>query len=767
MKNSRQRRLAAWLLDHKVGAVAVVCAISLVFGYQLRDPRVLVQSYDREEKRDDSGEELKKLAQTFGEGELLMVVVKAGDVFTPEVLSYVRARTEAIAALPHVMRVDSLTAVQDVVMQNGSMTTRPLFDEIPSDPDVLKSKKKTVLSNPLWVNNLVSSDTTVTVLNVFLPPLMRGSKEAAQVIGTLHELVDAGKPPSVDVYLTGLTPMFQDSKACTNKDFSRFFVLTWVLMAVVLFFSFRTLTGVLLPLGLSFLPVFWTLGLMSMAGQGITAIGAMLPTLIGVTCFSDSVHLLSHYHDLARRSDNRREAIIDTMTHMITACFMTSATTAVAFASLTVSKVSSIRQFGFWAGVGIMLGYVLVIVLMPIFLSWLPMPRPRVRKTREHSLCDAVLVRVARLSRAGNKWLPLVVILLAVCSLVAATHLRVETSLTAFLPESAPAMRGLAVVQEKMVGFGSVEVVLEGPKGCFGEPWALKELCKLEAYVEKRSEVGVARSIMDLLQWTHGIMEETDDSLLDDPDARGLIAEYLFLYAGSGQGKMLASFITGNHSVARIGARLRVAGAGEQVALVREIEDFASQHLDKRLTCRLTGEADRFARQINDIFSSLTDSSASTALLIFILMFALLRSARAAILSMIPNVLPVLWTLGIMAVGGITLNFATVMITSIAIGIAVDDTIHFLVYYRRELQTEPDIDKAVNNTIIHCGRAMIATSAAVAAGCGVFVLSDFSPSRVFGFLMALTMLTALLADLIILPYLVRTWKLRFTPRGKR
>jgi hypothetical protein len=136
-----------------------------------------------------------------------------------------------------------------------------------------------------------------------------------------------------------------------------------------------------------------------------------------------------------------------------------------------------------------------------------------------------------------------------------------------------------------------------------------------------------------------------------------------------------------------------------------------------------------------------------------------LRSLKAALLVMIPNVLPVLLTVGVMGAMSISLNFATVMITSIAIGIAVDNTIHFLVRYRRELRTDPDRGKAVENTIMHSGRAMVFTSVAMAAGCGIFILSDFEPNRYFGFLMAFTMLTALLADLLVLPYLIKVRKL--------
>ena len=761
-RTSYQRRFVAWLLDHRVVVVVMVCLVTLLLVVPLRDPQVLFQNFDEQEDQGEEGEEYKNFADTFGEGELMMVVIKADDVFTPEVLTYVQSKTEAVAGIEKVVRVDSLTTAQEVAKdEDGSALTRPLFPEIPTDTETLELKKATALSNPLWVNNLVSSDTTVTVINIVLPPLMRGSREASLVVQEVRELLSTGKPEDVQVFLTGLSPMFVDSDRCAQKDFKRFFWLTGLLMATLLFLAFWKLRGVLLPLGVMLLAVLWTLGLMAATGQTISAAMVMLPTLIAIVCLSDAIHVLAHYYEQAQNRNNRREVLLDTMEHMITACFLTSITTAAAFGSLVVAKLSSIRRFGVWAAVGIILGYVLIIVLTPIVLSWLPLPGPHVQRRYKHSLCGYMLARAVDVSRIGGRWVPVTAAVLAVVSLIAVTQLRVETSIASFLPESAPAMRGLAIAQDKLTGFGSLEVVLEGKEGDFEEPWALEELRKIETELEARQEVGVVLSINDLLQWTHSILKEEDSNLdlLSDSNARGLVAYYLFLFSGSERAEGLTTLMTKDSSKARICARLRVAGAGEQLTLIGDIEEFVQKHLDKRLTCRMTGEADRIAQQIVSVIRSLTDSFGYTLLVITLLMLWQLRSLKAALLVMIPNVLPVLLTVGVMGAMSISLNFATVMITSIAIGIAVDNTIHFLVRYRRELRTDPDRGKAVENTIMHSGRAMVFTSVAMAAGCGIFILSDFEPNRCFGFLMAFTMLTALLADLLVLPYLIKVRKL--------
>lgn len=750
-RTSYQRRIVAWLLDHRVAVTAVVCLATIVLVLPLRDPGILFAKFDSPTHQRDPDEKVWP--------ELMMVVVKADDVFTHEVLTYIQGTTKAVLGVKGVRRVESLTTLQEIALADGSLVTRPLFPDIPTDTETQSLKKTVALSNPLWVNHLVSSDATVAVISITLPPLMRGSRDAAPIVQEVRDIADTGRPEDVQVFVTGLSPMFVDSMDSAQKDFKRFFWLTWLLMAALLFFAFRTIRGVLLPLGVTFLTVVWTLGLMAATGQTLSAVGAMLPTLIAIVCFSDAIHILAHYYEQARDRDDRREVLLDTMEHMITACLLTSTTTAAAFGSLVVAQLSSVRQLGFWAAVGIMLGFVLISTLTPILLSWMPLPGLRVQRRYEHSLCGYLLARTVGLSRMGGRWVPAIAFVLAVMSLIAAAQVRVETSIASFLPDTAPSMRGQAIARDKLTGFGSVEVVLEGPKDCFEKPWALRELREIETFLEARQEVGVAISITDLLQWTHTVVTESDSDLLSDPAAAGLVAEYLFLFDGVSDADALTSLVGEHRSTAHISARLRVAGSGEQLALVDDIEEFVAGHLDERLTCRLSGEADRIAKQIASVIRSLTDSFVYTLLAILLLMFWYLRSLKAALVVMIPNVLPVLLTVGVMGAMDISLNFATVMITSIAIGIAVDDTLHFLVRYKRELRTDPDRQTAVENTIMSSGRAMAFTSIAMAAGCGIFILSDFEPSRCFGALTAFAMLAALFADLLLLPYLIKAFKL--------
>jgi len=756
-------RLTGWLLDHRLLVTTTVCVATVLLVYPLGNPQVLFQRYDAQEDQGRSGEDYKQFASTFHEGELMMAVIQAPDVFAPEVLSYVRSRTSAIREVASIRRVDSLATVPELVKGvDGGLQTHPLLpDPIPTDHQALERARGAALANPLCANNLISADSTVTVINIVLPAMIRGSSDATRATQEVRGLLSVGRPEGVQAFLTGLSPMFVDSNAVAQSDFQRFAWMTGLLMTALLFLAFWTLRGVLLPLGVTSLTVLWTLGLMAWTGQTISAAMVMLPTLIAIVCLSDAVHILAYYYERAREGADRRSVLLETMEHMSSACFLTSITTALAFASLALTPLSTLRQFGLWAGAGIMVGYGLMMVLMPVLLSWLPLPAARVQRRYKHSLWGYLLARIVDVSRRGRLAVPIVVIVIIVASVGAATRLRVQTSMTAFLPESAPSMRGWAIARERLAGFSSVEVVLDGRTGVFEEPWALEDLRRIAEDLRSRSEVSTTLSVLDLLQWIHGILREegSNADLLADPNAPGLIAEYLFMFRQSTSDEVLNKLVTNDSSCARVSARLGVAGAGEQLSLVGDLDGFVGKTIEGRLDYELTGEAMRIAEQIRLLIRSLAESFGFLVVAIGLLMLWQQRSVKAGLLAMIPNILPVLLTIGVMGAIGMSLNYATIMITSIAIGIAVDDTIHFLVRYRRERQNDPDRTRAVEHAILHSGRAMAFTSITIAAGCGLFVFSDFAPTRTFGFLMAFTMLMALLADLVVLPYLIKAWKL--------
>lgn len=761
---SWQRVFAAFLLRYRFPVLLFVLFLSLfLLSPFMKNPQILFQQDQTGgTAHDESGRELLSMAEKFGQGEPLLLILEADDIFTGDMLSLVKQLTTLIGQVDGVNKVESLTTIKDLsVNEFGEMGLKPLFDDDDLSSEQRQQAKKDVLSNPMWAGTLLSFDGKVTVINITLPPLTRGTGSGAAAVSAINEIIEhVNIPQDVRVHLTGLTPLLTDSSKAIENDFKRFFLLTWLVMIVLLFLAFRTVRGVLLPLGITMLAVGWTLGIMALLGERLSSVGAMLPSMIAIVCFSDAVHVLAHYYEHTKTSRDRQEIIISTMENMLTACFLTSVTTAAAFLTLVVSELSNIRQLGFWSAFGIMIAYLLIAVMMPILLSFLTVPPQDVLKKYRNSLFTKFISSALYINRRHGGKVVILCALLLVFAGFGISKIKVETSMVAFLPEDAPSIQGLTVVQQKLLGFGTVEMEVRGPENCFEQPWALLEIQKIEHYLKGREDVGTVTSILDLFQWIFSKLEQTDEDLLTSDHAEGVVAEILFMLESTSQADQLKALLADERSVARISARLRSAGTGEQIQLVDDLQQFIQSNIDKRLQVVVTGDSARISKQIISILESLTNSFFITLAVIFCLMAWLLRSIKGAAISMVPNILPVVLTMGVMGGLGQSLNFATAMISSIAIGISVDNTIHVLTRFRREIAGDNPIENALENTIWNTGRALMFTSVVMGAGCGLFILSDFTPIRSFGGLMVLTIFIAMIMDMFVLPWMIRFFRLK-------
>ena len=440
---------------------------------------------------------------------------------------------------------------------------------------------------------------------------------------------------------------------------------------------------------------------------------------------------------------------------------MAAFTTAVGFGSLSLSDIRSLRQLGIFSGAGILLAFLLCMVLVPVLLSFLPLPAKKAHRHRSVRSLRGGLWRVASAVNRDTWKIPLLLVLLLGVSVAGIVRIRDEMQLSRYLPESAPSIRGMRVAEENLAGFYVLELELDGAPGVFGEPWALREIDRLQRHVAGMAGVDQVDSINDLFRAAHRVRHPGSASASSGslPETAGRIAEYRLLFSLSGQGNLQDSLLTADGGAARLSARLHTLTTADHLKLIADIESFARNNLDPRLKLRTTGAVKLFAVRIHALVRSLFQSFGLTFLLIAVLMSIQLRSAKAGLCSMIPNVLPIALGFGLMGFLGIPLSASTVMIASVGIGIAVDDTIHVLLRYRRELFAGCSPAGAVRRTLPGVGRAMVYSSLGLAAGFSILMSSRFRPNREFGMLIAFILVVALVADLVATPYLVRAFRL--------
>jgi hypothetical protein len=542
------------------------------------------------------------------------------------------------------------------------------------------------------------------------------------------------------------------------RDSRRFLWLTAGLVVVFLALAFRTWRGVLAPVLAITAAALGTLGLLAASGRTLNLCTALLPTLVAINCLSYAIHLLNAYHDSCGRGRDHGKILAATVVHLAPALWMAAITTAIGFGTQMLSELRSLRELGAFSAAGILLAFGLCLATLPAMLACLPLPRRKVHRHRSVRGLRRALWGVSRFVTRDRWRIPaLLVVALGVAG-AGIARIRVEAQMMRVLPPSMPSIQGLHAVTDTLAGFQVLEVEVSGPPGAFAEPWALAQLEHLQRRMAGLEGVDQTTSINDLLGQVYRVRDPAG-AAAGRPLSAGQVAEYRLLFAVAGRERQLDSFVTRDGSGARVAVRIRSLGTAQQLRLAAAVEHLAASELDPRLTVRTTGLVKLFAVTLHALVRSLFKSFGFAFVLIAAAIAIQLRSVKAGLCAMIPNVLPVLLGFGLMGFLGIPLSASTVMIASIGIGIAVDDTIHFLLRFRREFRPGRGRAAAVRRALLGTGRAMVYSSLGLAAGFSILAFSDLRLNREFGLLTAFILLVALVADLYVTPWLAGAFQL--------
>ncbi|NQT94253.1 MAG: RND family transporter [Lentisphaerae bacterium] len=750
-----QRRLAAWILDHRVPIVIVILAVTAVIAPQLRRFRVTTSERGGLPEDDPDIVQFEQYYKQFGHVELMIVGLEAEDIFSLETLSFLRHLETELSSVRNVKQTISLASARTLTSEDGEIFAKAFLEEIPSDPAALQALKQEALANEQWVRSIVSEDGKAACINILLDLELEDLQGRRAAVKDVREVLALNTAPGIKTHLTGIAPLITDTLAHISSDLRRFIALTPLVMGLLLYLVFRTLRGVFVPLTVILLSGIWTLGIFFWAGNALVTVTTMLPTLVALICLSDVIHIMAHYYELAATGNDRRTVLLDTMEHMIAACFTTSATTAVGFGSLAVSEMQGICDLGIWTALGIFIAYLQAITLVPILLSFLPLPDQTVQKRYRRSVCSRLMPLLARYVGRDRVVIPVVSLLIVVAAVFGARQLRIQAKVSEHLPSRAPSVEGLAFLEGRMAGIHSFEMAVSGPQGAFRKPWALRELAEIENYLESREEAEQSISPATVIRYIHELLEPEDALVHALPEDEELIDEYWLMLSMSDQADLLNAFVSEDQSMARLCARVKNMGTIRQLELLDDVEAFAVANLDPRLSFYTTGIVKLFSLKVKALVRSQMRTLGVTVMVITVLLVIHLASIRLGLVSMIPTALPALVTLGLMGACGIPLSVATVMISCIAIGISVDNAIHLLVRYRRNRKRGLPKEEAIREAIVMCGQAMVFASLIIAAGFSVLLFSSFGPNRLFGILTAFTMIVALVSDLLLLPYMIR------------
>jgi hydrophobe/amphiphile efflux-3 (HAE3) family protein len=767
-------------------STVLLCAVGLP---SLRRD-VSIESYLRE--GDPTRLAYDEFRDEFGNDETILLLLKHEKIFSLEFLERLRAfHRDLEEGLPSLDEVRSLLNARVTRGEGSELIVEDLFERWPNDDTELEMIRRRALRNPAYRNLLLSEDGGTTAITIrFIhgtyesegsasdaldetfpgdisdegvpgvsaspPPMMQG-EELNAVVQSLYGIMERHEAPGFRIYVCGGPPMTYEILRNMTKDMTVFTSVSNILIGALLLLLFRRFTGVFIPWLVVSLPLAATFGAMGLLGLPITMTTQILPSLLLAVCVGDAVHLLSVFYQQFDRGENKEDAICFALGHSGLAVLMTSITTAGGLFSFFFADLAPLRGLGIAAPIGILFALVYSVILLPALVAVCPIRRRPAKAVKEGAL-DRVLVGLGDFS-TGRPWLVVCSwSLIVAASLYGASQLHFSHAPHKWFAEEDPLRIGLTMANRELEGAFSLEVTVdtESENGLH-DPDILNRLERMQVAAEAMSDgaasVGKAISIVDVVKETNQALNGNDSAHYVIPQNRELVAQELLLFEFEGA-EELEDVVDSQFRKARMSLLVPYEDSLHYVRLIPQLQATFEEIMGDRAVVEFTGVVVLYGRTLSAMLSSTAKSYFVALLIIGPLMVILIGNLRMGLLSLIPNIAPIVIGMGVMYWMDYTLDLFTIMVGSIAIGVAVDDTIHFMHNYRRYHQRDGSVPVAVRLTLHSTGRALLITSSALAVGFFVFLLASMKNVHAFGFVTGLAIVAALLADLTLSPAFV-------------
>jgi predicted RND superfamily exporter protein len=721
----------------------------------------------------------------FGREDAIIIAVEPGQVFDLDALEKIKAlHDDLVESTPHLDDVTSLINARETVGQGDALIVGDLMENWPEDDAALEDLRARVLANPLYQNQLISSDggltTIVITLNAFstasdlstddvlaafdeadtgadTEPTLLTDQETKEAVASIIETVDLHQGEDFKLYVAGMPIVTESLKAALQADMRQFMAMAIAAIAICLFLMFQRISGAVLPLVVVVMTLISTMGLMGHVGVAVKVPTVILPSFLLAVGVGASVHVLAIFFQQLQGGADKHDAIIYAMGHSGLAIVLTSLTTAVGLGSFATAEVAPIGDLGLFAGIGTLISLAFTIVLLPAMLAIVPVRRPKSAQVHTNFF-DRILAWVADVSVRRAKVVVAFFLVALVAFGISASQLRFTHDVLEWLPEDWTIRQATQVIDTKMKGSVVVEMVVDtGRENGIYDPDFLNRIDALAiqttAYEAPDLSVGKVFSVVDILKEIHKALNENRDEFYVVPQNADLIPQEFLLFENSGSDD-LETVIDSRFQLLRVSIRVPWRDAFVFVPFLDQTTAQFEAVLGDDAQVQATGMLTILVRTLSAAMSSMAKSYLVAFLAITAMMMALVGSIKYGALAMIPNLTPIVIVMGAMIWLNFPLNMFTMLVGSIAIGLAVDDTVHFMHNFRRYYGQSGDLSAAVHETLHTTGRAMLVTSIVLGAGFYIFAFASMNNVIHFGILTGSAILLALVANFFMLPALL-------------
>ena len=774
------QRLGAWVIKNRVVLLIILVISTSIMGYFASQVKLSYEFSKAIPTDNAKYVAYQAFKQKFGDdGNLLVIGIKTDKLFelnTFKAYQTLQTNLKKISNVEDVLSIPTAINLQKDELTEQLSTYKIFADSIASQAD-LDVAKANFLSLPFYTSLLYNSATNAYLMGVRINKDTLNSSRRTLIIAEINTAVEAFETSTkIETHLSGL-PLIRTQIADKVKNEMKYFLIgSLLLSALILLLFFRSISTTLLSLTVVVFGVLWSVGLTHLFGYKISLLTALIPSLVVVIGVPNCIYFLNKYHTNYIQSTvedvnaKKINALIDMVSKMGVVTLFCNITAAIGFAVFALTKSTILKEFGLVAGISIMIIFFISFILLPAVLSYLPAPKAAQTKYLTNKWITTFLLKLESWVLNHKKTVYIATAAILAFAVVGIFKLKSVTYIVDDLPKTDKIYTDLKFFENNFNGVMPLEIVIDSKKpNGLRKPGVFEKIDSLAQYIGTQKGLSKPLSLSEGFKFLYQGFSGGDSLAYSFPneaivskslaEIRKQLKKEDTAVKNSAVTKMFLPFIDSTMQYTRISVSMADVGTKELPVILNGIETRANELFDTtEHTIQLTGTSITFLEGSQFIINGLKESVFWAFLLIALCMLYLFKSVRILVCSLLPNIIPLIITAGVMGWVGVPLKPSTVLVFSVALGIAIDITIRFLVNYKQELtHYNNNVIETVKATIKNTGLSIVYTSLVLTAGFILFCLSGFGGTKALGWLTSLTLLVATITNLVLLPVLLITF----------
>ena len=754
--------LVRHILRYRLINLIVIGLLTIFLGYKATKIEMSYEFSSLLPATDSASIVYQQFKERFGkDGSVLFVAIQDENLFELDKFNAYFDLSREVKKIEGVEAVVSVARLFNLVKNDSikKFDFQPVIDRKLTSQAEADSIKEIIYSLKFYDGLLFNKETHVSLMAITLDEKALNTKSRVGLVNDIKEKVDSFSAKyNIEPHYSGL-PYIRTITAKKLQDELLFFViLAMVITSIILFIFFKSLKAVFFPMLIVAISIIFVIGTMSLFGYKISMLTGIFPPLLIVIVVENCIFLLNKYYSEYKSHGNKVRSLSRVVQRIGNANLLTNATTAAGFAAFIVTGNKLLVEFGVIASINIMVAYVLSLFLIPIFFSYLPSPKKRHIRYLDKSIAGKLVDKVVRVVLLYRNPIYISTVVVLIFAFIGISQLKTTGKIVDDIPKKDKLYKDLTFIEKHFKGVMPLEISIDTKKKKGIQKLStIKKIDQLQEVLSSYPELSKPLSIVEVLKFSKQAFYNNNEEMYSLPNnqEKNFILSYI-PKAKKGQKSILNSFIDSTQQYTRISTQMANIGTYDIERISKELRPrIDSIFPPKKFDVHITGTSVVFLKGTEYLVNNLFTSLLLALVIITILMALLFTSIRMILISLVPNIIPLILTAAMMGYIGISIKPSTVLIFSIALGISVDNAIHFLSRYRLQLILNNwEIKESVISALKETGFSMIYSSVVLFFGFIIFTLSSFGGTESLGYLIAFTLVVALLSNLFILPSLI-------------